>query len=69
MIVVFIMLALNVVQAQQCNSYNTPKLVLPSFFILNEDEGFVYDIELSNNLTGVTFSWVPVNISIEDLCK
>jgi len=66
MLVIMIMLALQITQAQQCNSYNTPKLVLPSYFVLNEDESFVYDIELSNNLSGVTFSWVPVNISIED---
>ena len=66
LLVVMIMLAIQITRAQQCNSYNTPKLVLPSYFILNEDDGFVYDIELSNNITGVTFSWVPVNISIEN---
>jgi len=65
MLMVMIMLTLNIAQAQQCNYNNTPKLVLPSFFILNEDEPFHYNVRLSNNITGVTFSWVPINISIK----
>jgi len=60
-----IILILPLIYPQECDPANTPKIEVPSLFILNEGERFYYDINISNNLS-VIFSWAPINISIPD---
>ena len=51
----------------ECNSTNTPQLKFPLLIELNEGESFSYDINLSNKISDVTYSWIPINISINKI--
>jgi len=58
------LLFVSITYAQECTTNQTPVIKTIPTLKLNEDEIFRYDVNLTNNLEDVVFSYVPFNMSI-----